>query len=350
MKNIMIITYHTVWRVRRLVGLPVLIAVLLSGCGGEDESAPELAVLPTRTPVPATDAPVDEPSAHYEVVSLQDEVNAYLAAADAAGALDRIDLFREHVIQQAPECAQSEMWPEAQPLELFDFNLVEVDNVTWHEVVDTFPEDGIMQVVSETMEQTVPLLPPPQPVRICLVPVPRNGPPEDQPDGGVNVIVFSDDLIIIACSAGSLCLDYLPDKLAFFYSYAYQVGQTGWIGGETPLLGFAVYFGRGTDFARQINPDAVFAWDDALTPEKEADVWSRMQEFLLTTYQDWPEYRNVNRFMYGDQDQDRFPAWGGAYIGTQIVSAYRERHPDVSLVELAALPPDILLADSGYTP
>jgi hypothetical protein len=154
----------------------------------------------------------------------------------------------------------------------------------------------------------------------------------------------------VTCSAGALCLERVRPDVAHAYSMAYQIDRAGLTAFETPLLDYVITYGRGEDFARQMMPDAAFRWDDALTQEQEIDVWARMQEYLDTTYQDYPGYRNVDRFLYGEPDSDRYPLWGGAYIGGRIVRAYRERHPDISVADLSVLDSKALLADSGYAP
>jgi uncharacterized protein YjaZ len=75
-----------------------------------------------------------------------------------------------------------------------------------------------------------------------------------------------------------------------------------------------------------------------------------MQNFTATTYQDYPDYRRIPRFLYGSSDTTRYPTWGGIYIGDQIVRAYRTSHPDVTFPELADMPPEDILAGSGYAP
>jgi len=75
-----------------------------------------------------------------------------------------------------------------------------------------------------------------------------------------------------------------------------------------------------------------------------------MSPYFVTTYQDYPDYRKIDKFLYGSTNPDLYPAWGGLFLGEQIVSAFRESHPDVTFAALAALPPLTLLEQSGYAP
>ena len=333
------------------VSLLALLIAGLAACGGEEKSAPKLAAIPTRTPVPVTATPEVTPmAANVRVISLKDNIDAFLTASETASALDRIDLFNRYVIQLAPECFSGEFYPGVQPLEMLGFNLTSIPMEGWREATDSFPEEDLSASVMETLEIAMQRLPVERAIVVCLAPMPPFGPPEDVENSGVAVQVLGGDRLIITCSAGSICLERAGWEVVYAYSVAYQMSLAGLTAFETPLLAYIIYAGRAEDFVRQMMPDATFRWDDALTPEQEIDVWARMQAYLDTTYQDYPGYRNVDRFIYGQPGSDRYPRWGGLYIGSRIVRAYRERHPDISAADLAALSPEDVLAASGYSP
>ncbi len=336
------------------VGLPVLLVVLaaaLGACGSDEAAAPKLAAIPTRTPVPATSTPeTGQPSVAVEVISLRDEIDAFLTASETASAVDRIDLFSEHVIQPAGECLSGAFYPGVEPLEMLGFNLTSIPMEGWREATDSFPEKDLVASVNDTLAAAVALLPADRSITVCLMPVPLFGPPEDIVNSGVGVQALAGDHLVLTCSAGSICLERVGPEVAHAYSMAYQIDRAGLTAFEMPLLAYVVAYGRGEDFARQLMPETTFRWDGALTPEQEIDLWTRMQEYLETTYQDYPGYRNMDPFLYGEPNSDRYPRFGGQYIGSRIVRAYRLQHPDISAAELATLPPKTLLADSGYSP
>jgi len=329
----------------------VTAAAGLSACGGEDESGAELEAIPTRTPVSVTSTPeAIQPSVAVEVISLRDEIDAFLAASETASAVDRIDLFDEHVIQPVGECLSGEFYPGMLPLEMLPFNLTSIPMGGWREATDIFPEEDLIASVAETIGAAAALLPTERAITVCVMPMPLFAAPEDMANRGLGDQALGGDRLIVTCAAGALCLERVRPDVAHAYSMAYQMDRAGVTALETSLLAYAILYGRGEDFVRQMMPDATFRWDGALTPEQEIDVWARMQEYLDTTYQVYPGYRNVDRFLYGEPGNDRYPVWAGAYIGGRIVRAYRERHPDISVAELAVLDPKTLLAESGYTP
>jgi hypothetical protein len=343
----------------RRIGVAVLVllaggTMLLGGCGGEEETGAQLVALPTRTPLPVTETPTGSAAPqNVEIVSLQGQIDAFLTASETAGALDRIDLFNEYVLNQIPGCFQSTLWPDMEPLEIIasqGLNLPTAPMEDWRASADNFPEEQLIQAVGDALGRAELLLPSDRRLRICLVPVPPPATQEDVPNAGLSSLVLGADLAVISCAAGPTCLDKIGQEVAHGYASAYQIGQSGLTGVEIPLLAFAITSGRADDFARQLFPGAVFPWTDALTPEQEVDVWSRMQEYLATTYSDYPGYRNMDRFLYGGANSTRYPRFGGLYIGGRIAAAYRARHPDAAPADLMALTPETLLAESGYAP
>jgi hypothetical protein len=335
----------------------IFAALALAACGTPGEVAPRLVALPTRTPAPITPTPAEVAAAapsNIEVISLHGAIDAFLTASEAASPLERIDLFIQHVLTPHPACFEGSLWLGAQPLETLDnlgLNLPSVDMENWRASVDAFPETQALAAAEDALREAYALLPRDTVLRVCVAPVPGPRRPfEEAPDGGLNIQVMGSDLVLALCSAGESCLEPLRSRIAGGYGYAYQIEQVGLTGAEIPLLGWAVYQGRADDLALRLFPDASFPWTDALTPEQEATVWEAMQEYLQTTYSDYPGYRNVDRFLYGYGGQERFPPWGGIYIGEQIVAAYRASHPDVTPAELMALDLETLLAGSGYAP
>ena len=338
----------------RRVLVILMLGAMLGACGSEEESAPDLAALPTRTPVPPTEIVESGPAqANVEIVSLRDEIDAFLTEAETTSPLDRPVLFNDVIVNPNRACLTGSMFPGIEPLELLDFNLVSLDLTLWREPAANFPEADLIEMATQTLNRATELMPPDGVFRLCLVPIPYFGPPDVVPPNfGVETMVVGANTLLVLCAAGPACLTRVQEEVAYGYGYAYQLEQTGLTATETPVLTFAIYAGRATDFARQLFPNAPYAWDNALTAAQEASTWEVMQEYMPVTYLDYPLGRNVDKVLYGGgpTTADRYPAWGGVYIGTRIVEAYRARHPDVSVVELAALDPETLLAESGYSP
>lgn len=325
--------------------------LLLAACGG-DEKAPELAALPTRTPVPATLTPEasEVPAAALDVISLRGAVSDFLTAAGSAGTLDRIDLLDQYLFTPRADCFDSTWWPGIQPLELFGLNPVSLPLETWQTALDIFPEDQIVQQITDALADAAAYLPMDTPFRACVLPSPLFGLPEEQANGGVSASTMGERLLFLGCSAGDACLEPARIDAVFSYAFSYQIGVTGLVAVDTPLALHILYYGRADYALKQIYPGATRPWDNALSPEVEVELWSRLEPELGLTYGTYPGGRNVERYLYGPQDNNRFPRWGGVFIGAQIVRAYMAGHPNTSLPELMALPPGTLLADSHYDP
>ncbi len=332
---------------------------LIAGCGGAVEEAPRLVAVPTRTPVPVTEDAPEAVDASSRVELLVEPVDAFLTASETAGALDRIDLFREHVLGAGADCFESERWPGSDPLELIraaGINLVSLDLGRWRDALDAFPAEAARAAVAAGLAGASDLLPAGQPVRACVLPLPPPpvwGAPDEHaadPNSGVYVEVLSGDRLLLTCSAGETCLERLPVEAAYGYGYMVQVARMEDGAANTSLLGFAVFNARAAHLARQVYPDASFPWDGALTPEQESALWARMQDYLASTSEDRVGGRSIQRFLYGSPNAEQYPPYGGLAIGDRIVQSYLARNPDATLEALFELDPAALLAASGYAP
>ncbi len=264
-------------------------------------------------------------------------------------------MFSQTVITPNQHCFVGSLWPDTQPLELlagFNLNLPAVDLTDWRDAVDAFPDEALIEQTNDALIHAASQLPLDAPLTICLMPAPvaHGFDGEARADPGIFSSGQGDSVLMTCLGDPQPCVDAWAAQTAYEYGVAYQYMTGGRGGLEIPLLDYAIYFGRASDFARQLYPEAVFPWDNALTPEQETDVWGRMQDYLQTTYSDYPGYRNVDRFLYGSDNPARYPPRAGFYIGERIVQAYRAAHPDVTPVELMALTPSDLLAESGYAP
>jgi hypothetical protein len=228
-------------------------------------------------------------------------------------------------------------------------DLVSLDLAAWRTAETLFPETELRTAIEDMLSRASDVLLVEDELRICMVAIPGRTAPEDAPNGGVDAQVLGGDLALAWCSAGDYCLPYFGQQIAYAYHYAYQINHTGLTIADMPLLNMAIFNARAADFTRYLYPDAAFPWENALTAEQEAKLWADMSPYFGTTYQDYPDYRKIDRFLYGFTNPELYPAWGGLFLGEQIVSAYRSSHPDVTFAELAALSPQTLLEESGYS-
>lgn len=351
-------------RTRGAVWIGVGLALLLAaGCGGTEE-APELVAIPTRTPVPATEEAAGGAQNMATVVSLTGAIQDFLGVALDASPLDRLDLFREQVFTPQAECFDASSWPGWNPEQMVGssgFNLVSMDLQRWSDLLASFPDEAAVSAIWDALAEAQAVLPLDEPFRVCLLPLPLPqfgfGPDatlsedrEPASDVQSQVLATGLSLVTVMCSGGDICLDRLSIESIYTYGALYQTVYSGKNALENTLLDRMIGSARAAYLVRQILPDAVFPWDGALTPEQEAALWEDIQEMLPVEYGDYPAGRTIDRILSGTSNTERYPTWGGLYLGDQIVRAYILRHPGVSLTALLTLDSEALLAESGYTP
>ena len=351
----------SLWRHAILPAARVMIAlIVLAACGGGVETSPQLAAPPTRTAQPPTVTPsVADEVAGVDIVPLGGYITDFLDASASVSALNRSQVFEEQVLNRVPECTRTTYYPDMQPLEMINLDFVSLDLDVWRASVDSLPGDALIASIRDTLAQAFALLPPAGPLTVCILPTPPprtrgpQGQQEDQPlpDGGLSVTPLSGNLLIVSCSGGDACLDAVPRLVATNYHIAYQIGQEGLTFDKVPLLSFMLYTTRAADFIHLLDPSAPpDPWDNALTPDIEAQEWTAMQPYLGVTYSDRSTNQKIERYLYGRDNSPDYPLWGGLYIGSQIVRAYRASHPEVTIPELASLTPSLVLQNSGYAP
>ena len=343
------------WRGLVVLG-GLMLAWGLAACGEEVEVAPQLAAPPTRTPQPPTPTPsVADRLANITITFLDEPIAAYLDAAEGRSPIDRPDIFSDTVIAAVPDCFASTYHPGVEPLELLQFNPVSVDNDAWRAVLAALPREAMETALRDTLVTVITALPLDYSLRLCIVPVPtphpQDTPETDTPPEIHGAEALSPDLLIMWCSGVDSCTEFLATDLAYAYYYAVQIGHTGLIYPDVPLLHFMLYAARAAEFTRALFPGATYPWDGfTLSPEQEATLWAAMQPHLRVTYSERIESRKIERFLNGRANSPDYPLWGGMIIAEHILQAYRDRHPELSWAELAAVPPETLLEESGYAP
>jgi hypothetical protein len=105
---------------------------------------------------------------NFTVISLWDEIDAFLTAAETASPLDRPDLFTQHVINAEPECMDPSYFPDTLPLEIVAANLdlISIDLAVWRYSVDAFSEQDLIDETWEALAQAAALLPTTTPLRV----------------------------------------------------------------------------------------------------------------------------------------------------------------------------------------
>ena len=337
-----------------LIALAVLVLVL-GACDGEEDDAPELSAPPTRTPAPPTPTPAStetaQPAANsLRVVSLYSEVDAFLNASESVSALDRVDLLDEYLFDPAAECFESNWWVGVAPQELFSFNVVSLNLEFWRAGADIFPASALEAEITDALTLAMDRWPPLEELVVCVVPLPYIGTPEGQENGGLTVRVNGSNRVFIGCAAGEYCLDHVLPEMLYAYGFLLQIGLTGQSAFESTFLEHIVFSGRADEFARQLVEPYEMRWIDALTPDQIGQLWDRILRDRDLTPAGYGNARDLTQILYGGQNQNRFPTWGGLYIGDQIVRSYRAAHPEASLEALFALDAATLLEESGYAP
>jgi hypothetical protein len=351
----------------------LLMVLVLAACGGDEIVGPELATLPfetgntfTATPAAVSVADQGAAMARLDVVSLRDNVQAFLIGTETTEFMSWTDLFVREVIAPAGDCMTPDLWARLEPAQLFrwqaprlppdwrgsaynSINLIE----PWQTVTDEFREDAMLTQASQALDDAAALLPRDDGFLVCVMPaLPAVFPGQDVdtvPNNGVSTVLLNTESLLLRCGMGEECLPAVPSQVAFGYALAYQLrGQPGL---EVPLLHWIVHTGRAAAVVRDLYPTLAFPWSEGLTPEQVVTVTERVDDYAMATYRsDYRGNSEVAQVLFGNPDNVRYPLWGGLYLGDQIVQAYRAAHPDLSLVELMDVPPETLIEDSGYQP
>ncbi len=114
-------------------------------------------------------------------------------------------------------------------------------------------------------------------------------------------------------------------------------------GNRRDLLISLISEGSADAFASRLYPSLKPDWLNALTPEQESAQWAAMLPLLDVPD---PEYALHRRFFFGE---GQTPASTGYTIGYHIVQAYISRHSDQSVSDWTQCPPEVILAESGYS-
>lgn len=347
----------------------LLLVLVLSACGGDSTSGQMLVAPPTRTPAPTGEPAQARPAGapvETAIISLRDEVSTYLADFDIAS---YTDVIQRDLIGPAGDCMDLSYWPGLDPLQLFarsrsrlpigwwGFNPIDRwVMANWPGRVDLFPEAALIEAADDALSAATETWPTGGAFTVCLLP--RPGFADDltqEPTLGLVSIVPNPDVLLVGCSAGEVCLQGLAAQVAFGYSYARQMGALADNGLDIPLAAHILMHGRSAVFVETLYPDQPLFDGDYLSVAQQAALWTDMQgdgegrNYLMWPYRD--DYRADNRmdgFLYGDQQDNDPPAYGGVYIGYRVVKAYLAAHPDTSITDLMALPLDTLYDESGY--
>ncbi|NLX08631.1 MAG: DUF2268 domain-containing protein [Chloroflexi bacterium] len=340
-----------------------LVVIMLGACGSEDVGTQSLVAVPTRTPAPQAEPAQDASTERVQIISLRDDLAAFLAQSGELPLLDQAFAFIKSVGAAPGECFGGPTRVDFGFQALFELSAVQwpiTDFSTWQAAVEVFPEAELIEGVAAAVAPLADLLPAESTLTICLVPVP---PAPDMPSlepttnagwrmlpravayNDLNVLALDGEHLLVTCSAGPDCLDDLPPQIARGLGFMYQQQVAGKALEQMVLLEQMIFEGRANELVRALYPDARFAWADILTAEQAQQHWSRIRSIL-----DYGMFSLTSDFdvVYGYIGDDLRPAWGGMYLGDQIVRAYRARHPDVAWPELAALSVEAVLAGSGY--
>jgi hypothetical protein len=139
-------------------------------------------------------------------------------------------------------------------------------------------------------------------------------------------------------SLGTIMTLWLPRTLS--HEVDHSVRFLAGPGYGPSLLEQIISEGISSAFDTAAFPGTADPWDRAISPGQECALWKQARPLLSQTglYDQW--------FLGGGG----IPNWAGFTIGYDIVTSYRQRHPDASWPAITTARAATILAGSGYQP
>jgi hypothetical protein len=136
--------------------------------------------------------------------------------------------------------------------------------------------------------------------------------------------------------------EYPWSRIAHFvvaHEYHHEVATSQF--GSTSLDGASImmYEGRADAFASRAYPRSRGPWTVPLDSAEQVAFFGMVTPFLAS--RDTRSF--YRRFMFGRQEG--VPYWAGYRAGFAIVEDFLRRHPDLSVSEWTALPPEVIIAN-----
>ncbi|MCM2587901.1 DUF2268 domain-containing putative Zn-dependent protease [Rossellomorea marisflavi] len=100
--------------------------------------------------------------------------------------------------------------------------------------------------------------------------------------------------------------------------------------------------GKADAFAKQIYPDVENPWVDTLHPDKEKMVWD-----MISENPDIFDQELYDETFFGSREK-KIPMWSNYRVGLQIMDAFLQKNPDVSIPEWTSMNTNEILERGKY--
>ena len=276
---------------------------------------------------------------NVRVVPVYEGQLAFIEALQAEPDLrltEKTELYQELALAPyAEECASDK---EAFIQSNVGYEITKLE--AWARAIQDVAEADVADAVGEAVAKAAPLLPA-EPITFCVFAL---HPSDDfvlERMGGV-VGAAAATIVYINVYPLEGWLDRLEQSVTHEYHHAAWLQRFPDAFDDFRLLDYLVFEGKASSFAKLVYPEAEAPWTEALTPDQEREQWQALQPYLATRNLDFQR-----QIMFGN---DRFPLWTGYTIGFNVVQAFLEAHPDVSVETWTDMDAQELLQLSGYAP
>ena len=249
---------------------------------------------------------------------------------------EKTELYQELALAPyAEECASDE---EAFVRSNVGYGVTELE--TWEKAVRDVAAADVADAVGEAVAKAALLLPA-DPITFCVFALhPSDDFVLEKMGGVVGTAAATTVYMNVYPLEG--WLDRLEQSVVHEYHHAAWLQRFPNAFDDFRLVDYLVFEGKASSFAKLVYPEAAAPWTEALTPDQEREQWQALQPYLTTRNLDFQR-----QIMFGS---DRFPVWTGYTIGFNMVQAFLEEHPDVSVETWTDVDAQELLQLSGYAP
>ena len=213
---------------------------------------------------------------------------------------------------------------------------------TWKTAIEELAAADIAGAVEAGVAKSASLLSA-DPMTFCVFALhPSNNDDQLKRLGGVTGEIVAGDLAYLRAYPIEGWLDGVAPTVAHEYHHAAWLQRFPNGLEDFSLTDYLVFEGRAGIFEKLAYPERGAPWGDALTSDEQREQWDAIQPHLET--------RNLGfqqQIMFGSE---RYPTWTGYTIGFNIVQAFLEKHPDMTVEAWTELDAQELLERSGYAP
>ena len=211
----------------------------------------------------------------------------------------------------------------------------------WKDAIQELAAADIAGAIEEALTKAAPLLPA-DPITFCIFAIHPGDSFAIERMGGVRGFAGLGKIIYLRAYPVEGWLERL--RYTATHEYHHAVWQQRFPNGydDFQLTDYLIFEGRADNFAKMLYPDPPAPWTEALTPAEEREQWEAVQPHLKR-----PDLDFQRQVMFGN---DNYLLWTGYTIGFNIVQAFLEKHPDMSVEAWIELDAQELLERSDYAP